>query len=96
MSINFLLQAIRTLHTEKYTDEDIIIIYEYLISLDYRLLNEYYSTNSVLSYHNDLQLYNEVLCTVIDIFEKNEEYEKCVILKNKKDMSEDILKLKTN
>lgn len=96
MSVNFLLQAIRTLHLGNYTDGDISLIYEYLISLDYRLLNEYYYINSVLSYHNDLELYNEVITEVIDIFEEKEEYEKCAILKNKKDLSEGILKFNTN
>jgi hypothetical protein len=95
MSVSFLLQAIRTLHIGNHTNEDINLIYEYLISLDYRLLNEYYYTNSILSYHNDLELYNEVVNEVINIFELNEEYEKCAKLKNKKDLSEGILKFNT-
>ena len=95
MSFNFLLQATRILHVGNYDEDELIMIYNYLIALDNEILNDYYNTCTILSYDNDLILYMEILDTAIEIFEEREEYEKCQLLKNKKEESRNITKNKT-
>ena len=92
MSINFLLQATRIIHIGNYDDTETRMIYDYLRNLDYDILNDYFITNSVLNYNNDLELYIEVVNKMIEILEEAEEYEKCQILFNKKEESLDIMK----
>lgn len=96
MSINFLLQAIKILHIGNYNDNEIITIYDYLISLDNIVLNDYFNAHSVLEYNNDLEFCVEVIDGMIRILEKKEEYEKCQILLNKKEESLDIMKININ
>lgn len=85
MSINFLLQATRIIHIGNYDDTETRMIYDFLRNLDNATLIDYFSTSSVLSYNNDLELYVEVIDSMIKIFEVEEEYEKCQILYNKKE-----------
>jgi hypothetical protein len=40
-----------------------------------------------LSYDNDLHLYIEILDAIILIYEEREEYEKCSVIKTKKEES---------
>jgi hypothetical protein len=95
-SFSFLLQATRVLHIGNYDDEELKMIYGYVTSLDNDILNGYYSTCTLLTYYNDLELYIEIVEALIYIYEENEEYEKCVILKNKKEESIKIMQLKNN
>lgn len=94
MSINFLLQAIRIIHIGNYDDTEIRMIYEYLKNLDNVILNDYFNSNQVLHYNNDLELCVELIIKMIKILEDREEYEKCQILLNKKEESLDIMKIK--
>jgi hypothetical protein len=64
-----------------------------MCAVDNEILNDYNNTCTILSYDNDLQLYVEILDSLILIFEEREEYEMCVILKNKKVES---IKIKEN
>lgn len=96
MSINFLVQAIRVLHIGSYTESELIMLYNFLSTIDNSCLNSYYNTCSILSYKNDLQLYLEIIDGLVKIFEEREEYEKCFILMNKKQRSLDIIKEKIN
>jgi hypothetical protein len=93
MSINFLLQATRILHIGNYDETEIRMIYDYVRTIDNETLNEYLDKKSILSYENDLEFYIELVDEVINIFEQREEYEKCSILKNKKEES---IKIKLN
>jgi hypothetical protein len=93
MSINFLLQATRILHIGNYDETEIRMIYDYVRTIDNETLNEYLNKKSILSYENDLEFYIELVDEVINIFEQREEYEKCSILKNKKQES---IKIKSN
>jgi hypothetical protein len=63
------------------------MFYKYLTALDNDILNDYYSSCTILSYENDLELYVEILNAMIMIFEEREEYEKCLKLKSKKEES---------
>ena len=96
MTLNFLLQATRVLNVGNYDEEELKMIYKFLISLDNNVLNDYNNKCTILSYNNDLELYVEILNSCILIFEKREEYEKCQKLKDNKEESIKIMKTKTN
>lgn len=95
MTINFLLQATRVLHFGNYDEDELSMFYNYLTALDNEILNDYYSTCTILSYDNDLELYVEIINALISIFEEREEYEKCLKLKSKKEESIIIMDNKT-
>ena len=91
MSINFLLQAKRVLSFGNYDDVELSMTYNYLTALDNEILNDYFNTCTILAYNNDLELYIEIVETLIIVFEEREEYEKCVKLKAKKEESINII-----
>jgi hypothetical protein len=95
MNFNFLLQATRVLNVGNYDEEELAMIYDFITSLDNDILNDYYSTCTILSYNNDLELYIEIIDSLILVFEDREEYEKCEKLKNKKDDSIEIINTNT-
>ena len=87
MLVNFLMQATRVLHVGDYDEDELEMVYEFVSSIDNEILNDYNNTCTIISYDNDLQLYVEIVDTLIKIYEEKEEYEKCEILKFKKDDS---------
>ena len=91
MSFRFILQATRILNNGTYDDRELQMIYSYLVSIDNEILNDYYNTCTVLTYENDLELYLEIVEEAIKIYESSEEYEKCFMLKMKKDESIEII-----
>ncbi len=95
MSVSFLLQATRVLHVDNYDEEELTMIYNFVINLDNEILNDYNNTCSILSYDNDLELYIEIVDSLIMIFEDREEYEKCELLLFKREESKEIINSKT-
>jgi hypothetical protein len=95
MSINFLLQSTRVLHNDNYDEDELEMVTNFMVAVDNEILNEYNNTCTILSYDNDLQLYIEIVDELIRIFEEREDYEKCEMLKHKKDDSIEIMKTKT-
>jgi hypothetical protein len=91
MSVSFLLQATRVLHVGNYDEDEVQMIYDFLRNVDNELILEYNSRSTILSYNNDLELYVEIIDAMLLILEEKEEYEKCQILKNKK---EECIKIK--
>lgn len=87
MTINFLLQATRVLHVGNYDEEELKMIYGFMVTVDNSILNDYFNTCTILSYNNDLELYVEIIDVLISVFEEREEYEKCDLLKKRKDQS---------
>jgi hypothetical protein len=85
MSFNFLIQATRVLDKESLNEDELDMIYVYVISLDNEILNDYNNTCTILSYDNDLELYIEIIDSLIKIYEEKEEYEKCSLLMQKKE-----------
>jgi hypothetical protein len=85
MSFNFLIQATRVLQINNYDDDELKMIYRYIVSIDKEILIDYFNTCSIFGLKNDLYLYLEIVDNMIYIFEEMEEYEKCFVLKNKKD-----------
>jgi hypothetical protein len=95
MNLNFLLQATRVLSVNNYDEDELIMIFNFMTAIDNDILNDYNNTCTIISYDNDLQLYIEILDELINIFEEREEYEKCEILKIKKEESLIIMENKT-
>ena len=95
MNLNFLLQATRVLNKQDCDEDELIMIFNFMTAIDNEILNDYNNTCTIISYDNDLQLYIEILDALISIFEEREEYEKCEILKNKKEDSLIIMESKT-
>ena len=95
MNLNFLLQATRVLSVNNYDEDELIMVTNFMVAVDNEILNDYNNTCTILSYDNDLQLYIEILDSLILIFEEREEYEICVTLKNKKEESIKIIENKT-
>lgn len=86
-SLNFLLQATKVLHNRNYDTNELNLVYDYIVTIDNKILNEYFNTGTILTYKNDLELYIEIVNSMILIFEEKEEYEKCFELKKKKEES---------
>lgn len=95
MSFNFLIQATRVLHVGLYDEDDIKMVFDYVMSLDNEILNDYYNTCTVLSYSNDLELYIEIIDALIKIYEEREEYENCELLMIKKEEAINIINSNT-
>jgi hypothetical protein len=85
MSISFLLHATRILHVGDYDNNSIKIIFDHIQSIDNEVIFTYNESGTILGYENDLELLIEIIERMISILEKTEEYEKCLILKNKKE-----------
>ena len=85
MTLNFLLQATRVLHVGNYDETELTMVYNFLIEVDEEIMEDYNYTCTIITYDNDLQLYVEIIDSLISIFEEREEYEKCEQLKNKKE-----------
>ena len=95
MSVNFLLQATRVLSFNNYDEDELKMVYDFMISIDNEILNDYNMSCIIIIYNNDLELYVEVLDALINIFEDREEYEKCQLLIEKKEESLIILEKNT-
>lgn len=95
MNLNFLLQATRVLNNQDCDEDELIMVFNFMTAIDNEILNDYNNTCTIISYDSDLQLYIEILDSLISIFEGREEYEKCEILKNKKEDSLIIMESKT-
>ncbi len=63
------------------------------MAIDNDILNDYLNRCTILSYNNDLELYVEIIDVLISIYEDREEYEKCMLLKNKKEQSINLNKI---
>ena len=95
MNLNFLLQATRVLNNQDCDEDELIMVFNFMTAIDNEILNDYNNTCTIISYDSDLQLYIEILDSLISIFEGREEYEKCEILKNKKNDALIIMETKT-
>lgn len=85
MSVSFLLQATRVLHVGNYDDDEVRMIYDYIRNVDNDMIYEYINNKTILSYNNDLELLIEIIDRMMEILEETEDYEKCLVLKNKKE-----------
>lgn len=84
-TLNFLLQATRVLHVGNYDEDELKMIYDFMVTIDNDILNDYLNKCTILSYNNDLELFIEIVDVLIGILVEREEYEKCFTLKSKKE-----------
>lgn len=97
MNINFIIQSMLILKQDNYNDDELRMVYDYLLFLDYEILFSYFMSNTIQGYENDLCVYIDVVNETIKKFEMTEEYEKCNKLKLKREESLKIInKYKTN
>jgi len=95
ISIKFLLQSVKVITEKKYHLEDLYLIYDFLLSVKKDELIKYHQSNTVLSYKNDLELYKDTITHLIKIFEDLENYEECLMLKQKYDECEFLINEKS-
>ena len=95
MSYNFLIQATRVLNVDNYDDGELELITNFLMAADEDLLYDYNNTCTILSYDSDLELYLEILGSLIVVYEEREEYETCELIKNKMSDALEIINKKT-
>ena len=61
MSVNFLLQATRVLSFNNYDEDELKMVYDFMISIDNEILNDYNMNCSIMIYNNDLEAYSKLL-----------------------------------
>jgi hypothetical protein len=76
-SFKILLPYVKILTENAYNDDDLIKIYQFLLSIDFDELKEYFNYKNVFSYPNDLEVYYDVVLMLIKIFQEVEKYEEC-------------------
>ena len=85
MNINFIIQSMLILKQDNYNDDELRMVYDYLLFLDYDILFSYFMNNTIQGYEHDLCVYIDVVNETIKRFEMTEEYEKCNKLKLKRE-----------
>jgi hypothetical protein len=75
-----------------YNDDDLEMVYNFMVNVDNEILIHYLNSKSVLAYESDLELYIELIDVLVSIYEDNEEYENCKKLLDKKEEAIIILK----
>lgn len=86
MNLYFVAQVIKLFQTGNYTEDELRMAYDYLLSID---------NDVIFTYINDteeIELYVFAMNLVIKAYEKKEEYEKCYLLKKKTDLTKQIIK----
>ncbi len=81
--LNYLLEALKILHTEEKNEMNMNLLYEYILLTDIDTL-KIYKKEQTITPNNDLDIFMEIIDSVIEYYEINEEYERCDRLKNKK------------
>jgi hypothetical protein len=89
------MQATKVLSTNDYDGNELEIITNFLIAADEDLLYDFNNTCTILTYDNDLELYIEILSTLIKVYEEREEYEMCDLIKYKLEDAKEIINKKT-
>lgn len=90
-SFDFLMQSVKILHIKDNSEQDLNIIYEYILLSDVDTLKMYKNKCIIPSYKNDLELFIEVTKEMIKIYEDMEEYEKCSRLLVKQKFCENLI-----
>ena len=85
MTSNFLLQATKVLHDNNFDDNELDLITNFLLAADEDILYDYNNSCTFFTYDCDLDLFIEIIKTLITIYEEREEYEICEMLKFKID-----------
>jgi len=84
MNYDFLMQAIKILHTEIEDKSDLYFIYDYVTQTSDETIIQYKKNITIISYNNDVELFIEIINELIKLFENDEDFERCAILLKKK------------
>lgn len=79
------MQVIRLFQLKNYTKDELKMAYDYLLTIDNDILNLY--INNI----DDIEVYIVALVLMLEIFEEDEEYERCHQIKNKIDSAREII-----
>lgn len=82
-NFEFLLHSARLIQLGRYDDDDINFVHDLVLSIDNDLLIFYYNHSTIPQLGNDLRIYVKIVKFLLDYFENTEEYEKCILLRNK-------------
>lgn len=83
----FLLQTTVVLDSNEYSRGELEMIYNFVILINDAILEGYKREKTLEIFENDLLLFIEIVNELIKIFERTEEYDKCSLLKNKKEQA---------
>lgn len=84
------MQVIKLFQTKNYTEDELRMAYDYLLTIDNDVLIMY------IKKVEDIELYIIALNLILKIYEKQEEYEKCFNIKNKIDSAKEIINNEIN
>lgn len=82
------MQVIRLFKSENYTEDELRMAHDYLLTIDYDVLITY------IDNIEDIEIYLIALDLILKIYEKREEYERCFSIKKKIDSANNIINKK--
>lgn len=91
LKFNFLIQATNALKINNNDVNELKTIYNFLLSLDNDTLIRYSGLQTLVTYNNDLELYLEIINSLIRVYEHNQEYERCIELLKQKNNTINLL-----
>lgn len=91
MPFDFLMQAVKILHKDIQTEEDIKLAYDFVMLTEMDTLEKYNKKSLIVSYQSDLELFIDIIKELLSVYEDLEDYEKCQKLLEKKNICENIL-----
>lgn len=81
--INYLIYALKILHTEEKNEMNMNFLYEYVLLTDIDTLKLYKIEKTIVP-NSDLEIFIDIIDSLIFYYENIEDYEKCHRLKIKK------------
>lgn len=82
-TFSYLLQSARLISTNKATEDDYEFITELALSIEDDLLLKYTTTITIPKLGHDCKLFLKLCNFLLRHYEENEEYEKCIPIKDK-------------
>ena len=79
------MQVIRLFQMENYTEDELRMAYDYLLTIDNEIINSY------IDNVEDIEVYILAISYILKIYERKEEYEKCYLLKKKADSARKLI-----
>lgn len=85
MNLYFIMQVIRLFKSENYTEDELRMAHDYLLTIDKDVLISY------IDNVEDIEIYLIALRLILKIYENREEYERCFSIKTKMDSANEII-----
>lgn len=90
-NFNFLLHSARLIQLGRYDNDDIDFLFEIVLSIDNDLILFYNNHTTIPQIGRDLKVYVKIVKFLMQHFEDNEEYEKCITLRDKLTQTAEII-----